>query len=80
MSVNTYALNISAFLLSKYFPIISEMIGMHVFVFGMIVGCILGIFFVIYAMEETKGKNLDSIGRTTGQSDVTVTVYETTRF
>lgn len=68
MSVNTYALNISAFLLSKYFPIVSKIIGMSALLSLMSGACFLGILFVIFAMDETKGKNLDSMEREGGQS------------
>lgn len=65
MVINNLSLAISAFLMVKSFPIMSEMIGMHGCLSFMSVTCILGIVFVIFVMEETKGRNLDSIGRGT---------------
>lgn len=61
MLINTLSLNISAFVISKYFPIMSEMIGLYGCLTIMSSCCIFGILFVIFVMEETKGKNLDSI-------------------
>lgn len=71
MSINTYSLNISAFLMSKYFPIMSSMIGMHGCLSFMSGACILGMIFVIFVMEETKGRNLDSIGSGTDRPETT---------
>lgn len=62
MVINNISLAISAFLMSKFFPIMSEIIGMHACLSFMSITCILGILFVISVMEETKGRNLDSIG------------------
>lgn len=71
MSINSLSLNASAFLMGKYFPIMSDMIGMYGCLSFMSVACIFGIIFVTVVMEETKGKNLDSIESVTSQPETT---------
>lgn len=61
MSVNTLSMNIASFVISKYFPILSETIEMYGCLCIMSGTCILGILFVIFVLDETKGKSLDSI-------------------
>lgn len=74
MSINIVSLNVSAFVMSKYFPIVSEMIGMYGCLSLMSASCIFGIIFVVFVMEETKGRNLDSIGNATGRPVTTTPV------
>lgn len=62
MTINIIFLNISGFLLSKYLPVMSETIGLYGWLSFMSAGCIFGITFVICVMEESRGRNLDSIG------------------
>lgn len=62
MVINTFALTSASFLTTRYFPIMSEAIGMYGCLFFMASMCLLGILFVIFVMEETNGRNLDSIG------------------
>lgn len=62
MMINILSLNVSAFLLGKFFPIMSEIIGLHGFLWFLSGGCICAIIFIIFFMEETRGRNLDSIG------------------
>lgn len=40
----------------------SEIIGVHGCLTFMSGGCILGLIFVIFVMEETNGRDLDAIG------------------
>lgn len=61
MSVTTLSMNMASFVLNKYFPILSKSIGMYGCLCLMSVTCIFGILFVIFVMEETRGKSLDSI-------------------
>lgn len=62
MTFNTLSQNVSSFLMTKYFPILSESVGIQGCLTFMSGVCILGILFVIFVMEETNGRNLDSIG------------------
>lgn len=71
MSMTSFFLNASAFLMAKYFPVMSEMIGMYGCLTFMSTACIFGIIFVAFVMEETKGKNLDPIGRATTTTTTT---------
>lgn len=71
MSINTLAMYASSFVISKYFPIMCEMIGMYGCLSLMSAACILGIIFVIFVMEETNGRSLDSIESATKQPKTT---------
>lgn len=48
--------------MTKTFPILCEIIGMHCCVAILSILSFVGIIFVVFAMEETKGTNLDAIG------------------
>lgn len=48
--------------MSKVFPIWCEIIQLYGCLALMAGGCILGTIFVILVLEETKGRDLDSIG------------------
>lgn len=61
MSINTLSMNLASFVISKYFPILSEAIELHGCLAIMSGTCVLGIIFVIFAMKETRGTSLDSI-------------------
>lgn len=60
--MSTISSNIFAFAVTKSFPILCEIIEIHGCVTIMSVSSITGIIFVIFAMDETKGTNLDAIG------------------
>lgn len=62
MTLTTITINVFAFIVTKYFPILSEVIQMHGCFTIMAIISLLGIFFVHLAMDETKGQNLDYIG------------------
>lgn len=62
MTLTTITINVFAFIVTKYFPILSEVIQMHGCFTIMAFISLLGIFFVHLAMDETKGQNLDYIG------------------
>lgn len=64
MTFTTITLNLSAFFMSKLFPIWCQNIHLYGCLALMAGGCILGTIFVILAMEETKGRDLDLIGAT----------------
>lgn len=74
MSINILCLNLSAFFLSKYFPIMQEMIGLYGCLSFMSSACVFGILFVIFVMKETRGTNLDAIGADTGRPETTAPV------
>lgn len=52
-----------AFVLLKYFPIISEAIGLHMCVIFFAVTSLCGTVFVVFVMPETKGKSFEEIQR-----------------
>lgn len=60
--MSTISSNIFAFTVIKSFPILSEIIEIYGCVAIMSVSSIFGIIFVVFAMDETSGKNLDAIG------------------
>lgn len=62
MTLTAMVINIFAFIVSKFFPILSEIIHMHGCFGIMSVICVLGILFVYFTMDETKGQCLDDIG------------------
>lgn len=62
ITVCTISSNIFAFAVTKSFPILSEIIDMDGCVLIMSVSSIVGVVFVVFVMEETKGKNLDTNG------------------
>lgn len=52
-----------AFVLLKFFPVISEAIGMHSCVAFFAVASFMGTLFVVFVMPETKGKSFEEIQR-----------------
>lgn len=62
ITVSTVSSNVFAFTVTKSFPILSEIIEIHGCVAIMSVSSIVGIIFVIFAMDETRGTQLDAIG------------------
>lgn len=50
--------NISAFFILKSFPILSEDFGLTFCLIIFSVSCALGVFFIIFCVDETKGKDL----------------------
>ena len=52
---------IVGFIVPKFFPLVTNIIGIHgsIFVFSCV--CLLGLFFVITFLPETKGKSRDQI-------------------
>lgn len=60
MSVTTC---ISAFVISKLFPILLEIVDLHGCMIILGTGCIIGFFFVLIVMKETSGQSLDDVGK-----------------
>lgn len=52
---------LSSFVFVKMFPILLELINLSGCITCYMIGCIIGTFFVIFALEETKGRALDSV-------------------
>lgn len=61
MTFTTISLNVFSFLISKLFPIWCEIIGLYGCLVIMAAISTIGIVFVIFVMEETKGRDLDSM-------------------
>lgn len=51
----------STFIFNKLFPILLEEINLSGCMIIFFIGSIFGAFFVLFALEETKGKALDSL-------------------
>lgn len=62
MSLTTITLSLSSFILNRFFPVGSEIIGLYGCLWFMAVTCVFGTLFVIFIMEETNGRDLDVIG------------------
>lgn len=62
MTITTITLNVIAFVTGKVFPIWCEIIRLHGCLALMAGVCALGILFVIFVMDETRGLDLDTIG------------------
>lgn len=62
ITVSTVSSNIFAFTVTKSFPILCEIIEIYGCVTIMSVSSMIGVVFVVFAMDETKGTNLDAIG------------------
>lgn len=62
MAIIAFFINVITFLFVKLFPILLNIINLHgcLIIFG--VGCIIGTIFVLFVLEETKGKSLDDVG------------------
>lgn len=54
----------AAFLFIKLFPILLEIIDLYGCMIIYMIGSVAGALFVIFALEETKGKSLDSLKST----------------
>lgn len=64
ISLSMCLLSVFAFLLVKYFPLISGVLGMHGSFFLFAVCSLVGGLFVLFCMPETKGKSFEEIMRT----------------
>ncbi|KAF5272316.1 hypothetical protein FQA39_LY07917 [Lamprigera yunnana] len=53
--------NIVATIVSKFFQVVKDNYGIHVPFFVFTGCCIIGLFFIIYCVPETKGKTLEEI-------------------
>lgn len=62
MSMICVAINLSAFVVVKLFPLLLETVDLHGCMFILGSGCIFGFFFVLFVMKETSGQSLDNIG------------------
>ena len=60
-SICMLLLSFIAFTTLKFFPIMLEIIGLHGCMWVFATSCTAGTFFVIFVMDETKGKVLDVI-------------------
>lgn len=76
ISVNTVAMNISSFVMTRYFPLMSSMIGLNGCLMVMAGICISGILFVIFVLEETNGKSLDSLEGCAAQKEKKLSVAD----
>lgn len=62
--MSTVSVNAFSFITAKSFPILAEIIHMYGCMMIFATFCLIGIFFVIFVMDETKGKSLDAIAAT----------------
>lgn len=61
MAIIVFATNVAGFSAGKVFPILLECLDLYgcMLLFGC--GCLVGTVFVVFILEETTGKSLDSI-------------------
>lgn len=59
VTLSTVAINSIAFVVVKSFPILCEIIQMYGCMMIFSICCACGVLFVIFVMDETKGKALD---------------------
>lgn len=73
VTFTTITINIFAFTATKSFPLLMEKINLYgcFTIHGLF--CVGGILFVIFVMDETKGKNIDDIERKQKKSIVEMT-------
>lgn len=71
MALTTMTINLAAFIVTKLFPILSDIIHMYGCFTIMAMICIIGIFFVHITMKETKGQCLDDIGMKSSNKNFT---------
>lgn len=53
------AINIFAFVISKSFPILNEAIGLPGCLIIFCISCAVGVLFIVFCVDETKGKDLN---------------------
>lgn len=61
IAVNTFYGSTLSFLVSKFFKPMSNAMGMHYTFLLYMICCVLGVFFVIFCVPETKGKTFTEI-------------------
>lgn len=59
--MNTVSINILSFTMRKSYPILSEIYGISGYLTFLSLLCIFGAIFVAFAVEETKGRQLDTV-------------------
>lgn len=64
-------MNFTAFSLGKFFPIACETYGISKVLVVMSTLCVVGIAFVVFVVEETRGRNLDSISVENNRTETT---------
>lgn len=69
LTVGTSSMSLFAFGLVITFPVLMEVIDMHGCMLIFAITCALGIIFVIFAVDETKGKTLDLLNKEKDKSD-----------
>lgn len=58
----TSSLNLISFGCVKMYPIMLESLDLHGCLATYGIGCIVGFIFVLFVLNETKGKSLDDVG------------------
>lgn len=61
LAYGNLATNLAAFTVTKIFPKLTETIGLEYTPLIFCTGCILGTIYVIFCVEETKGKDLNTL-------------------
>lgn len=65
VTVGTVAINMCSFCTIKFFPILTEIIGLYGCMFVFAGSCFVGLFFIIFFVKETKGESLDRVKQET---------------
>lgn len=66
MTICMVCMNITSFICLKLFPILMTIIGLHGCMLTLATACIIGSSYVYFAVKETKGISMDSIGSKAG--------------
>lgn len=64
LTVGTSSISVFAFIIIASYPILLDIIDMHGYMFILAVTCAFGVIFVIFYVDETKGKKLDVLNGT----------------
>ena len=67
MTICMVFMNITSFICLKLFPILMTIIGLHGCMLTLATACIIGSSYVYFAVKETKGISMDSIGSNAGK-------------
>lgn len=61
LTIGMFTMNVTAFLLAWAFPILLDAIQLHGCMLIFSVSCAFGIIYVVFCVDETKGKQLDAL-------------------
>lgn len=62
MAIICCVFSLAAFLSVKTYPILVQIVDLHVCFAIYALGCTVGFFFVLFVLKETSGQSLDDVG------------------